>query len=287
MRERVAIWVAAGAVLVLGLPVAGCGAAPAGQTAAPELVVAEIPKAATPAAAPTAVASASPATDPGTEESAEDPGETRDQAEFGMIGLLNAGAGSTDGPSAPWAQDEEATGSVFGSLVGDGAGLSGIGVGTLGHGTGVRGIGVGGTGRAGPPPTMKLGTPKVTGRLPPEVIKRIVRVNVGRYRLCYEGGLRKNPSLSGELTVKLVIGRDGAVSGVSKLASTVADAEVVSCIVRSFHGLSFPQPEGGIVIVEVPLQLAPPATASAPPPVISTPAVTAAPSAAPAAPKAP
>ncbi len=53
-----------------------------------------------------------------------------------------------------------------------------------------------------------------SGRLPPEVIQRIVRQNFGRFRLCYENGLRNNPNLQGRVSVRFVIGRDGAVSNV-------------------------------------------------------------------------
>jgi len=35
----------------------------------------------------------------------------------------------------------------------------------------------------------------VNGRLPPEVIQRIVRQKFGRFRLCYEQNLRMQPSL--------------------------------------------------------------------------------------------
>src|SRR5262249_37300578 len=43
--------------------------------------------------------------------------------------------------------------------------------------------------------TMRQGPTTVTGNLPPEVVQRIVRQNFGRFRLCYENGLRNNPTL--------------------------------------------------------------------------------------------
>ena len=93
----------------------------------------------------------------------------------------------------------------------------------------------------------------VSGRLPPEVIQRIVRQNFGRFRLCYENGMRGNPSLAGRVAVRFVIGRDGAVSNVGNGGSDLPDAAVVSCVVRAFYGLSFPQPDGGIVTVTYPI----------------------------------
>ncbi|WP_437681265.1 AgmX/PglI C-terminal domain-containing protein [Sorangium sp. So ce131] len=215
----------------------------------------------------------------------------RDAAEFGMIGLLNAGAGGDpNAPTAPWGRDDSlgndalsARGNMWGDQIGDsfgagGLGLSGIGeggggrgegiglgsIGTIGHGAGTgTGQGFGsGHGRLGgshrtKPPQVRMGATSVSGRLPPEVIQRIVRQNFGRFRLCYENGLRNNPNLQGRVAVRFVIGRDGAVSNVGNGGSDLPDNGVVSCVVRAFYGLSFPQPEGGIVTVVYPIMLSP------------------------------
>jgi hypothetical protein len=93
----------------------------------------------------------------------------------------------------------------------------------------------------------------VNGRLPPEVIQRIVRQNMSRFRMCYENGLRTRPSLQGRVTVKFIIDRSGAVSLATDGGSDLPDSGVVSCIIRGFQSLSFPQPEGGIVTVIYPL----------------------------------
>jgi hypothetical protein len=215
----------------------------------------------------------------------------RDAAEFGMIGLLNSGAGGDpNAPTAPWGRDDSlgtdplsARGNMWGDQIGDafgagGLGLSGIGeggggrgegiglgsIGTLGHGAGTgTGQGFGsGHGRLGgshrtKPPQVRMGATSVSGRLPPEVIQRIVRQNFGRFRLCYENGLRNNPNLQGRVAVRFVIGRDGAVSQVGNGGSDMPDSGVVSCVVRAFYGLSFPQPEGGIVTVVYPIMFSP------------------------------
>lgn len=102
-------------------------------------------------------------------------------------------------------------------------------------------------------PMIRMGATTVSGRLPPESIQRIVRLNFGRFRVCYERGLAKNPELAGRVVTKFVIGRDGAVSAASNAGSDLPDAEVISCIVRSFYPLAFPQPEGGIVTVTYPI----------------------------------
>jgi len=167
----------------------------------------------------------------------------REAAEFGMIGLLNTGAGGDpNAPTAPWGRDDSlgndpmsARGNMWGDSIGDsfgagGLGLSGIGeggggrgegiglgsIGTIGHGAGTgTGQGFGsGHGRLGGShstraPQVRMGATTVNGRLPPEVIQRIVRQNFGRFRLCYEDGLRKNPTLQGRVAIKFVIDRGG------------------------------------------------------------------------------
>jgi hypothetical protein len=97
----------------------------------------------------------------------------------------------------------------------------------------------------------------VSGRLPGEVIQRIVRQNFGRFRACYEAGLLKNPTLTGTVKTRFVIGRDGAVSNVGDGGSSMPDAAVTACVARSFYGIGFPQPEGGIVTVTYPITFTP------------------------------
>jgi hypothetical protein len=215
----------------------------------------------------------------------------REAAEFGMIGLLNTGAGGDpNAPTAPWGRDDSmvtdpisARGNMWGDSIGDafgagGLGLSGIGeggggrgegiglgsIGTLGHGAGTgtgqgfgNGHGILGKGHVIKSPKLRFGTTSVNGRLPPEVIQRVVRQNFGRFRACYENGLRNNPNLQGRVSVRFVIGRDGAVSNVGNGGSDLPDPNVVSCIVRSFYGLSFPEPKDGIVTVLYPIVLSP------------------------------
>lgn len=215
---------------------------------------------------------------------------------FGMAGLL-AGALPTDpnAPSSPWAKElkgsesRSAQGDMFSASIddaagyglglwgtGEGGGGTGLGVGldhvgTIGGGggTGPWGIGPGdkggmgighGPGKGGhvaKAPTVRNPTIKTNGRIPAEVIQRIVRQNFGRFRLCYEGGLRGNPSLSGRVATKFVIGREGSVMQASDGGSDLPDQKVVACVVRSFTALSFPPPDGGIATVTYPIVLTP------------------------------
>jgi len=98
---------------------------------------------------------------------------------------------------------------------------------------------------------------ETNGRIPPEVIQRIVRQNAGRYRACYEQGLRDNPSLNGHVRVKFVIDRGGAVSAAQDSGSDMPDEKVRSCVVKSFFALAFPSPAGGTVRVVYPILFSP------------------------------
>jgi hypothetical protein len=173
---------------------------------------------------------------------------------FGAGGLALSGAGEGGGG------------------LGEGIGLDGVG--GLGHGLGGGpGFGIG-RGPGGPGGigrghdilpsnyvpkgvSMRVGDPKVNGRIPAEVIQRIVRQNFGRFRLCYEDALRTNPALTGRVAVKFVIDRSGGVGMAADGGSDLPDQKVVSCVVRGFQNLSFPEPEGGMVTVTYPLVFSP------------------------------
>ncbi|MBL9025571.1 MAG: AgmX/PglI C-terminal domain-containing protein [Myxococcales bacterium] len=202
-----------------------------------------------------------------------------------------AGPSSADrAPTTPWAAlDDSLKGSAKGNLWGSddlaeafGAGglaLSGIGeggggrgegtiglgqIGTIGRGDGTgTGVGFGsGSGHLSgshktSPPLVRMGGTSVSGRLPPEVIKRIVRQSFGRFRLCYEKGLRKDPALEGRVTIAFTIGSDGTVVTSADGGSTISDPEVKSCVVAGVRGLTFPAPEGGVVTVRFPINFTP------------------------------
>jgi hypothetical protein len=93
--------------------------------------------------------------------------------------------------------------------------------------------------------------------LPPEVIRRIVRQNFGRFRLCYQNGLRTNPTLAGLVRIRFVIDADGSVGTVSDAGSVLADKAVLLCVQRGFASLSFPEPEKGALSATYSLSLSP------------------------------
>ena len=212
--------------------------------------------------------------------------------EFGMVGIVNASAAADpNAPTSAWGREDSsgndarsALGNMWSDSIGDAFGQGGLGlsgneegggglaegiglgdIGTIGHGRGPgdgddfgRGHGLAkGTYHPHPISSVTQGETKVNGKLPAEVIQRIVRQNFGRFRMCYEDGLRGNPGLQGRVGVKFAIDRTGAVSMASDGGSDLPDQGVVKCVVRGFQNLSFPEPEGGIVTVVYPIVFTP------------------------------
>jgi tetratricopeptide (TPR) repeat protein len=210
--------------------------------------------------------------------------QLQEAAQFGMIGLIPPPAAEAAPTAAVAPQSLPSRGNTFGGTITDALGAGGT---TLAgamkddngapvdlnaptanwasrpaaSAAGGQGLGIGaghlGGGHAGPAAIVREASTTVNGRLPPEVIQRIVRQNFGRFRLCYENGLRNNARLQGRVTTKFVIDRSGAVAMTADGGSDLPDQAVVSCVVRAFGNLSFPQPESGMVTVVYPIAFAP------------------------------
>lgn len=207
---------------------------------------------------------------------------------YGAIGALSSVFGST--ANAPIAFDSDSNetigrdpnnfnGNLMGDHPGDSFGYGGLGmtgtgpggggwgdgiglgtVGGFGHGAGTgTGMGYGGGGgRVGSGRKTKVvkmietGT-DIQGRLPPEVIKRIIRANFPRFRACYEQGLKKDPGLKGTVAVRFIIDTTGAVESANLSGGSMSDSQVSSCVLGVYRTLSFPEPEGGKVMVTYPI----------------------------------
>lgn len=213
--------------------------------------------------------------------------QIKDAQTFGMIELLGTlssagGAGSPFLANTPGGDAFDAEGNMWGDQPGESGGFGGLRLTGMDNGGGGKGaaIALGGNGtclggNCGPrgfgsdrglskgehvaraPRITPTGRTNVSGHIPPEVVQRIVRQNYGRFRMCYENGLRSNPNLTGRVTARFVISREGAVSNVQNGGSDLPDAGVVGCVIQAFYGLSFPAPDAGIVTVSYPIMLSP------------------------------
>jgi TonB family protein len=83
-------------------------------------------------------------------------------------------------------------------------------------------------------------------------IERVVRRRMRALRFCYELGLARNHRLGGSLAVQWRIGRSGRVTNARVVRSTLRDPRVEGCAVREIRTWSFPEPDGGEVLVTYP-----------------------------------
>lgn len=159
---------------------------------------------------------------------------------LGSVGSVGHGSGSGSGFGAGRRSSVVSQGSGSGGIASFGSGAGHLGA---SHRTAA--------------PQVRMGASMVSGRVPPEVIQRIVRQNYGRMRGCYEEGLRQNPHAAGRLTVQFVIEHDGSVSRVSTAGADEVGAGVAACVVRAMQQMSFPSPDGGTVTVSYPFVFSP------------------------------
>lgn len=107
-------------------------------------------------------------------------------------------------------------------------------------------------------PKVRMGDFTVSGGLPPEIVKRIFRQNLGRVRLCYEKQLEKKPQLEGKMKLDFTITLQGEIQAPRGSALTLNEPALFECIAKSTKDITFPQPEAGAPItVSVPISFAP------------------------------
>lgn len=111
----------------------------------------------------------------------------------------------------------------------------------------------------GPPPTLKLGTPKVTGgALDVESIEKWASRWSRRATFCYDNALSTYGELEGLVVIKFDVGADGRIRN-----PTTKDGPLPKLFTECLADLvpsSFSAPGGGdIARIELPLEITPPA----------------------------
>jgi hypothetical protein len=106
-------------------------------------------------------------------------------------------------------------------------------------------------------PSVVVGTVMASG-MAPDNVQRVVRQNTGKYRQCYETGLRGNPALRGRVMVRMTIDASGSISSAEDAGSDMPDATVTNCVFQTLGNLTFPLPEGGSATATVPIVFSPP-----------------------------
>jgi len=209
--------------------------------------------------------------------------EASSAAELLLVGALGGEADSAF-------RDVLAGGAALGSAADAMAQANGVGVATGAAGGALRtrggscngsgeGGGLGGlqaAGGAGATAQQNEGTQvvevRVRGRVSPEGgdaiggdgdfdqsnVTRLIAQRISAIRACYEAQLRRNPTLSGKVTVEFTIQTTGSVSGVRASENTTGDAAVATCVTGVVSRFRWnPGPVGGSVQFAYPFVFAP------------------------------
>ncbi len=98
-------------------------------------------------------------------------------------------------------------------------------------------------------PSVRTGSASVRGSLSKEVIRRSIRRHINQIRYCYEQQLARQPNLEGRVQIRFVIAPSGAVTTSTVAGSTMGNPAAEQCIARAVQRITFPQPEGGGVVI--------------------------------------
>lgn len=100
-------------------------------------------------------------------------------------------------------------------------------------------------------PRVRIGTPRVRGALPAEVVRRVIQRHVNEVRFCYERALTASPALAGSVELAFEVEPSGSAASARVTSTTLSDASVESCITGAVGRWTFPAPRGGSVSVDV------------------------------------
>ena len=97
------------------------------------------------------------------------------------------------------------------------------------------------------------------GRIPPDVVMRIVRAALPQFNSCYLARQKLNPTLRGVVEVHAIIDTRGDVeSAYPGRRTSMLDKDVTKCVLAVFRKLKFPEPEGAAVELNYPIEFLPP-----------------------------
>lgn len=111
----------------------------------------------------------------------------------------------------------------------------------------------------GDPPAFRVAVedPILMGGIDKSAIDAVIKRHMSQIRYCYQRELTKTPSLSGKISVKFIIAKDGSVSSSTVANSSMGSPAVESCVTGRFLRMQFPELRGGgIAVVKYPFVFA-------------------------------
>lgn len=106
------------------------------------------------------------------------------------------------------------------------------------------------------PSKVREGAVSAAGGITADEAREVMKPKLADLKACYDDGLSRNPNLQGRVTLRLAIGKKGALMSVSNGGSDMPDAGVVACMVRATSTVTFPA-KGAIGTVSYPFLFAP------------------------------
>jgi hypothetical protein len=97
----------------------------------------------------------------------------------------------------------------------------------------------------------------VGGHIDPRLVQAGLEARMPRFRACYRAGVKRDPTLRGEVKVRFVIDPAGHATGAMDAGSRLKDREVVRCIMNEIGAMRFPKPEDGAVTIVHPILFSP------------------------------
>jgi hypothetical protein len=86
---------------------------------------------------------------------------------------------------------------------------------------------------------------RLIGSLDKEVVRGVIRSQIGGVKACYDAIIETHPDAKGTLRVRFGIGPSGAVKTSCLVSSELNDGAVERCVVDLLLSWKFPAPEGG------------------------------------------
>jgi outer membrane biosynthesis protein TonB len=88
--------------------------------------------------------------------------------------------------------------------------------------------------------------------VPSSALSSALQSAAGSAQGCYKRALRTTAA-SGRITVAVSVGSTGQVCSASIANDTLGSSEISNCVLSRFQGKSFPKPEQGCVVVNIPI----------------------------------
>jgi outer membrane biosynthesis protein TonB len=95
-----------------------------------------------------------------------------------------------------------------------------------------------------------------SGDLARASLQSVIDSNRAQIRSCYERRLKTNNVLQGDLKLKIRVAPNGQVSATA-VSGSLKDNEVFNCVRNIAQRWSFPPPDNGCAVVQVPFQFSP------------------------------